>query len=247
MVATSDSLATLRRWLITTGSAYLRNVQWIPGTTCRVCGGVPGVGYGICPKCYQREGSPGLADKLGFITYAWPQHQTGHVMYGYKAPVPAPANRQMVATLLTYGVVAHWPCMAGPTGGLPDAWATVPSLKARPGLHPITEIARVPLHAFPQVPVSPSPVLGSHRGFLPENFTVAPTSAKHVLLLDDTWASGGHVQSVAAALRGAGVERVTTLLVARWLDPTWADTQKIISGLKTDFDPDVCPFTGIPC
>jgi hypothetical protein len=247
MVAKSEDLATLRAWLILTGSAYLRNVAWVAGTTCTVCAGVPGIGYSVCIRCYQRKGLHGLADRLGFITYAWPQHQSGHVMHGYKAPAPTPASRALVATLLSYGIVAHWPCMAGPAGELPDAWATVPSLKARPGLHPITTIAQAPLKAFPQVPVVPSPLPGDPRGFVPANFSVGPIQADHVLLLDDTWATGGHLQSAAAALKASGAKRVTTLVVARWLDPTWADTPKVINSLKTDFDPDVCPFTGKRC
>lgn len=68
-----------------------------------------------------------------------------------------------------------------------------------------------------------------------------------MLLLDDTWTSGGHAQSAAAALKSASVQRVTILTVARWLDPTWADTPKVISSLKADFDPDICPFTGGYC
>lgn len=101
--------------------------------------------------------------------------------------------------------------------------------------------------ARPQVGVRPSSAIVAPRGFRPENF-VAPTgSYGHVLLLDDTWASGGHAQSTAAALKEAGADKVTTLVLARWLAPEWGDTTSFISTLAEDFDPDVCPLTGRRC
>lgn len=39
----------------------------------------------------------------------------------------------------------------------------------------------------------------------------------HVMLIDDTWASGGHAQSGALALRKSGASKVSVLVVARWL------------------------------
>ena len=38
-----------------------------------------------------------------------------------------------------------------------------------------------------------------------------------MLLIDDTWTSGGHAQSAALALRQAGATRISALIVARWL------------------------------
>jgi hypothetical protein len=247
MVASSDALTTLRHSIINTGSAYLRNVMWVPGVTCTECGGVPGEGYMTCLSCTQRSHQPGLADRLGFVTYAWPGHQTGRVMYGYKAAAPAPANYSIVAQLTTYAVAAHWPCMSGPDGSYPDAWATVPSLRGREGDHPLSNIASVVLRSYPRVPIVAAPKIVNPRALLASNFVVEPTAAGHVLLIEDTWTTGGHVQSAAAALKAAGVDRVTVLTVARWLEPTWAKTKDVITALKSDFNPDVCPFTGQPC
>lgn len=62
------------------------------------------------------------------------------------------------------------------------------------------------------------------------NFSVLDRipSSSHVLLIDDTWTSGGHSQSAALALRYAGAEYITLLVLARWLSegfdyttPTW--------------------------
>jgi phosphoribosylpyrophosphate synthetase len=66
-------------------------------------------------------------------------------------------------------------------------------------------------------------------------------------LLDDTWTTGGHLQSASAALKAAGAHRVTGLVVARWLDPEFAETKAFINALTTGFEPLLCPFTGGYC
>lgn len=167
-------------------------------------------------------------------------------MHGYKASPPAPANLEIVSLLLTYGVAAHWQCMAAADGSVPDGWATVPSLQGRL-TDPIGAIGSKVLRSQARVGVSAASKIASPRTFRPANFVVGQTEAEHVLLLEDTWATGSHVESVASALKSAGVKRVTTLVVARWLDPNWAETKKVISGLSKGFDPDVCPFTGVHC
>lgn len=246
MVARSDSLATLRSAIINTGSGYLRNPVWSAGLTCMSCSGVPGVGYATCWACSARIGTPDLSDRLGFITYAWPSHQSGWVMYGYKASPPAPANREIVTLMLTYAVAAHWECMAAPDGSVPDGWATVPSLRGRTG-DPIGVIGSKVLRSQSRVSIAAAEQIVSPRSYRPANFVVAPTTARHVLLLEDTWTTGSHVESAATALKHAGVDRVTTLVVARWLDPAWAETKQVIAGLPKTFEPDICPFTGSRC
>lgn len=86
--------------------------------------------------------------------------------------------------------------------------------------------------------------VSSPRDFRPENFDVVSTAqGHHVLLIDDTWASGGHAESSAAALKRAGAARVTILILARWLSPHRGATGDFIrSELTNVFDPDLCPF-----
>ncbi|WP_239335507.1 hypothetical protein [Frankia sp. CiP3] len=55
------------------------------------------------------------------------------------------------------------------------------------------------------------------------------------------------MQSASAVLKAAGVDQVTGLSVARWLDPGGEPTKLFIEGLKENFDPDVCPYTGTHC
>lgn len=213
---------------------HLPDMCWYPGfADCYACGG--------------RAGSPGLADLLGFVTYGWHGSQAGHVMYAYKAKPPGATSRELVTYLLTYAAVAHWDCIARQGGSHPDGWAFVPSLAGRQGAHPLAEIASQFMGTVPNVPVIANAVTGGARNFNPAHFTVPPTNVQHVLLLDDTWTTGGHLQSVSAALKAAGVQRVTGLAVARWLDPGWSATKTFIDSLPEAFDPALCPYTGLPC
>jgi orotate phosphoribosyltransferase len=69
-----------------------------------------------------------------------------------------------------------------------------------------------------------------------------------VLLIDDTWTTGGHAQSAVLALRKAGATRVSVLVVARWLKEDYGDNKKFIAELANrDYDPDICPWTGAAC
>lgn len=162
MVQRSPALDTLRVALLDTGSAYLRNVRWDPGTTCRVCAGVTKDGWPTCYRCHARAHSSGLADRLGLVTYAWNGHQSGRVMYGYKTPAGSPANLSLVRSMLTYAVAAHWPCISAGVGA-PHSWAVVPSLSGRPGPPPTTDCLPVPGGPTPGSRLHGSRRVGSPR------------------------------------------------------------------------------------
>jgi predicted amidophosphoribosyltransferase len=44
-------------------------------------------------------------------------------------------------------------------------------------------------------------------------------NGRHLLIIDDTWTTGGHAQSLALSARAAGAGAVTIVVLARWLDP----------------------------
>ena len=69
-----------------------------------------------------------------------------------------------------------------------------------------------------------------------------------MLLLDDTWATGGHAQSAVLGLRAAGAAHVSLLVVARWIKADFGDNAAFLRGLADrDYDPEVCPWTGSDC
>jgi hypothetical protein len=244
MVTRSPALNELRGFIITTGSAYLRNVRWVAGVTCRTCGGIPSVGHDQCYQCAVHADSAGAADTLGFVVYGWNGGQAGHAMYAYKAK--GATTHALVSAVLTYATVAHWSCIAREPGSTPSSWAYVPSLSGRQGDHPLAGIARRFMGEVPHVHMKANPITDNPRSLNPSHYRADPVTG-HVLLLDDTWTSGGHLQSAAAALKSAGADRVTGLVMARWLDPAWAGTKQFLESLIDDFDPDVCPYTGTHC
>lgn len=249
MADRSGVLEDARQLLIQSGAGFLRNVFWEAGVTCKVCAGIPNPGFDLCLACSDRRLRVDLADRLGFVTYAWQPDQTGQVMYGYKDARPASANVRLMQLMVSYAVVAHWQCTADGSLGTPTHWAVVPSLKNRGRAHPLRGLAEPVLRNLTEIAVTAAPLpITNPRGVLAANFVVPPTDAHHVLVIDDTWARGGHVQSVALALKQAGVRRVTALVMARWLDPAWSTTRSFISDrLDADFEPYVCPFTGERC
>jgi adenine/guanine phosphoribosyltransferase-like PRPP-binding protein len=70
----------------------------------------------------------------------------------------------------------------------------------------------------------------------------------HVLLIDDTWTTGGHAQSATLTLCKSGAARVSALVVARWLKEDYGDNKRFIAELANrDYDPSICPWTGGRC
>lgn len=247
MVARSAALDTLRESIVRTAGAYLRNVRWEPGATCQVCAGVTKDRHATCWRCLNDAGHAHAADRVGVVAYAWPGHRSGRSMYAYKDPHGGATSFDLVQSVLTYAVAAHWTCVATPAGGAADGWTFVPSLSGRPGPHPLQRILQPVLRHQQYVPVSVASDVRDPRAVHPENYVVTASTCRHVLVVDDTWVSGAHAQSVSRALKAAGVERVTVLAVARWLTPGFAGTTDLIAGLTDDFDPDVCPYTGGHC
>jgi hypothetical protein len=129
----------------------------------------------------------------------------------------------------------------------PELVAAVPSGQGRPGPHPLlgivtscVEVPVVPLAAAPgaaarargladgvaigwltvavpgTAPVGPAAVAPG----VPAGRAVAGSVAgMDVLLVDDTWVSGGSAQSAAAALKAAGARRVALVVLGRHVDP----------------------------
>lgn len=76
---------------------------------------------------------------------------------------------------------------------------------------------------------------------------IADLSGKSVLLLDDTWTSGGHAQSAAHTLAGAGAETVALVVIGRHVRREYEPVQgsgescgDILDALPESFDWTTC-------
>jgi len=89
------------------------------------------------------------------------------------------------------------------------------------------------------------------RDISERNFAIRPhvdLTGRHVLLLDDTWTSGASARSAALTLRRAGAQRVSVMVIGRWLVPRYGRNDQFIRDrLQHPFDPRVCPVTGGDC
>lgn len=244
-----SALEVARTLLISQGGGYLRNVVWRQDN-CPMCAGIWEAGYGSCYSCPGWMARADLADRLGFVTYAVAGTQSGQVMYGYKEqPRPSEQNQKVVSLMLRYAVIRHWDCLSLTSEHGPlTHWATVPSLRGRTR-HPLADIAAGFLTGYlTDAQLVASPTAHVTRNLEPSNFrTVHSIHEAHVLLMEDTWVGGGRVQSAAAALKAAGARSVTVLTLARWLDPRRGATSAFLPTLAREFNPDICPFTGLPC
>jgi hypothetical protein len=82
------------------------------------------------------------------------------------------------------------------------------------------------------------------RGLSTANWHIDPgqlDGAQRVLILDDTWVTGGHVQSLAGAFEGIGV-RARAMVLGRAIDPGRIDHGTYLHDFDpTPFDASVCP------
>ncbi|HUY51869.1 MAG TPA: hypothetical protein VMV92_40245 [Streptosporangiaceae bacterium] len=250
-----ETVARLDAALVSRAGGYLRNPVRRERVTCGVCA-TPAAGYEHCYQCKRHLGQDGLADAAAFLTYAVSGRQSGYVMRGYKARPPVPEHRTIVALLLLLALAKHADCPGALAGAAVTHWAVVPSLPARPGEHPLRGIAGS-LHgiAGQLAPGCEARLAGAASVAFPRDVDPAHFSTgarlpggSHVLLLDDTWAGGGHAQSAVLALRKAGALRVSVLVVARWIKDDFGDNAKFLRELSgRDYDPGICPWTGGGC
>jgi hypothetical protein len=243
-------VAKLQKVLVSQYGGFLRNPVREHGVTCGVCT-TPVDGYPLCRRCneHRRTHGPHLADAIGFFTYA-ADTQSHYIMRGYKAPSPIAEHTQVVALLALTGVAGHTGCAARLGNMSLTHWAVVPSLPRKPlPQHPLRPLVR-PALTGAEVSLQAASTVSDARAVDVEHFAAPPLPrGSHVLLVDDTWTGGGHVQSAVLALRKVGAARVSALVLARWLNPDWPVTAKFIASRLQgrDFNPLLCPWTSAAC
>jgi hypothetical protein len=201
---------------------------------CRTCTGPVGVGFARCYQCELALSEAGglLADVVAPTGYAVRGGPLADDLRRYKsdrasaAEAVAAAGRlrgRLAAFLAEQGQLV-WEAAGMPSG--PAAVAVVPSGQGRPGAHPLVRLVRscVELPLVPLAVVAP----GAHtRGVNPGWVRVAGrvdggvvvANGADVLVVDDTWVSGGSAQSTAAALKLAGARRVAVVVLGRHVNP----------------------------
>ena len=194
---------------------------------CRSCRGPAGAGFARCYQCELALSEVGelLADVVVPIGYAVRGGGLAHDLRAYKSEWADPATaaaaadrlRRMLAAFLSGQADELW-AAAGMSAG-PGAVAVVPSGQGRTGGHPLTRIVRSSV-ALPLIRLSIAGREAHARGINPNWVQVGdPVVDTDVLVIDDTWVSGGSAQSVAAALKLAGARRVAIVVLGRHVNP----------------------------
>jgi len=134
-----------------------------------------------------------------------------------EAAAAAARLRAMLAGFLAGHAHSVW-AAAGMAAG-PTAVAVVPTGQGRPGAHPLAALVGSCVD-LPPVGLSVVPRAVHTRGVNPGWVRVAdPVAGADVLVVDDTWVSGGSAQSTAAALKLAGAGRVAIVVLGRHVNP----------------------------
>jgi hypothetical protein len=102
----------------------------------------------------------------------------------------------------------------------PAKVAIVPSGQGRPGTHPLTAIVTECVN-LPVIRLSAgAQAVARGREIGVGGLRVVDAArGENVLLIDDTWVSGGSAQSAALALKRAGASKVATIVLGRHVDP----------------------------
>lgn len=204
---------------------------------CRTCWGPVGAGFARCYQCGLALSQAGglLADAVAPTGLAVRGGPLADDLRRYKsdraegAPEAAARLRERLASFLRDEGDALWR-EAGMSAG-PSAVAVVPSGRGRPGAHPLARIVRSCVD-LPMVTLSIAAGVAHIRGVDVDWLRVTGSVADaDVLVVDDTWVSGGSAQSAAAALKLAGARRVAIVVLGRHVNPADPSSARFLAAL----------------
>ena len=107
----------------------------------------------------------------------------------------------------------------------------MPTGQGRPGRHPLEGVAAACLD-LPLVPLTVNPGADHVRGVTADWLRVgAPVAGADVVVVEDTWVSGGSAQSAAVALKLAGARRVAVIALGRHLNSDNPEAARFLARL----------------
>lgn len=193
-----------------------------PGV-CASCRGPARHGFTRCFHCgLHAESAPGLlADVVAPVACAPKGSSLATELWRYKSG--RPGSREAGAALLAMLLVFlhdRAPGVWRAAAAAPTCACVVPSGRGRPGPHPLQALVHGCL-ALPWTTLAARPGGDTWaRALDPGRFRAPrPLAGAAVLLLDDTWTSGGTAQSAAVALKRAGARWVAVVVLGRHLPP----------------------------
>lgn len=167
------------------------------------------------------------------ISYSPRDGQHHHNLRSYKGTPSSTQARWHLVALLHLFLRDHLACIGARIGHRPTHVAVVPSSR-KPGQHPLTTL--VNRLSLPMIPASANPAVGvGAREFRTDWFAIEPPPGRgpvHALVIDDTWTSGAHAQSLAYALKEAGAATVAVVILGRHVNPEYGPSGQLLSAIR---------------
>jgi hypothetical protein len=211
---------------------------------CGVCRTAAAPDFRLCFQCNtaRNEFRRGLADVVVPIALAVKREQLAHELWHYKYDVDLSVRAQLTMRLgaVLWRFLGEHEKHIAEAAGVPEfgTVTTVPGTRKRDGEHPLERIVGTlvgqtkeryePLLALgPSGAPSHTLAAGRYRA------TRALRDEPAVLLIDDTWTSGGNAQSAALALHSAGAAKVAIVVVGRHFDRSFRNCETYYQQAKT--------------
>jgi predicted amidophosphoribosyltransferase len=204
---------------------------------CRVCPVCRGPVTAGAIRCYQCElhrslAASLLADAVIPIAHAVKGSPLASDLWRYKA-VGDRAAAQRLLVMLRGFLRDHGECIRR-AAGVPgwDQVAVVPSGQGRPGRHPLRGIVASCL-PLPEARLSTPPAVPARGREITAGWprVASDVAGQAVLIVDDTWVSGGTAQSAAVALKRAGATRAAIVVIGRHVDPAHPRSAALMTAL----------------
>lgn len=214
----------------------MRNIA--PGGTgvCATCRTFIDPAYTLCYPC---KNQPACLDTVVPITYSEHLGQMHTALRNYKDGI---RQTQYYAAPRLAGILwrfldLHEHCIERAAGAL-DGFSIVTAVPSstperdeqRGNLRWMLQVSAPVAGRFQRI-LTPTGDVPVGRHYDERRYTaVRPITGADVLLIDDTWARGGHAQSSAHALKAAGARSVALVVIGRHINRGWEVTPGTTSG-----------------
>lgn len=181
------------------------------------------------------------------ITMCARSSQMHHVLWSYKNSDKPEVREEFtvqIAALVARFLSKHGECIATVGGGSWDTAVTIPHTHAREGQQPLHEVVSM-VRRFREIHL---PILRRTDAFLDRRVSndqafeiTAEVSGRRLLIFDDMFTTGAHLQSASSALTEAGATVIAALVVGRFVNPDYDDHGEFYNALrKNPFSFDDC-------
>jgi predicted amidophosphoribosyltransferase len=219
---------------------------------CAVCWTAVDPDFRLCFQCNaaRNEFRRRLSEVVVPIALAVKREQLAHELWHYKYDLDASVRTRLgtrLAAVLWRFLGEHEQHIAE-AAHVPefDIVTTVPGTREREGEHPLehivgTIVGQTKGRFEPLLTRGPGAGTSPHTLAADKYQAIRTLRDRAVLLIDDTWTTGGNAQSAALTLRSAGAATVAIVVIGRHFDRSFRDCEAYYQQAKArKFSWDLC-------